>query len=100
MKCLLCPTEIDDKKEFIPELGPQGQVIEDVLGKWKHAQELSRWVHVSLTAQRPAGAAAILSGHVCPKHAVEPGTVALAEVAAIAPAKSQVQDTSRSKGRE
>lgn len=70
MKCLVCPAEIDDLKDFPSAVGPQGQIIEDTMGKWKHAGELALWTHVSLTAQTAAGCLTVLSGHVCPKHTV------------------------------
>ena len=78
MKCLICSTEIDDKKEFSVAVGPQGQMIEDVLGKFNHVKELNRWTHVTLTAQKAAGSVVILSGHVCPVHNVVEGSLALA----------------------
>ena len=78
MKCLICSTEIDDKKEFPVTVGPQGQQIEDSLGKFNHAQELGKWNHVTLTAQKAVGCVTILSGHVCPAHNVAEGSIALA----------------------
>jgi hypothetical protein len=77
MKCLLCPTEIDELKAFPPSPGPQGQMIEDILGKWEHSKALTTWTHVALTAQMPGGSMSILSGHICPAHPVKPGSVAL-----------------------
>jgi len=77
MKCLICSTEIDDKREFPVTVGPQGQQIEDVLGKFNHAQELGKWTHVSLTAQKAAGSVMLLSGHICPLHNVSEGSLAL-----------------------
>ena len=77
MKCLLCPTEIDELKAFPPSPGPQGQMIEDVMGKWNHSQALVAWTHVALTAQKGGGSMSILSGHICPAHSVKPGSVAL-----------------------
>jgi hypothetical protein len=84
MKCLLCPAEIDELKAFPPSPGPQGQMIEDVMGKWNHSQALVAWTHVALTAQKGGGSMSILSGHVCPAHTIKPGSVALvaAQVAA------------------
>jgi hypothetical protein len=77
MKCLLCPIEIDELKEFPATRGPQGQVIEDIMGRWNHSQALNQWVHVALTAQKPGGSMSILSGHICPAHPIQPGSVAL-----------------------
>ena len=77
MKCLLCPAEIDELKAFPPSPGPQGQMIEDVMGKWNHSQLLVTWTHVALTAQKGGGSMSILSGHICPAHPVKPGSVAL-----------------------
>ena len=86
MKCLLCPVEIDELKAFPPSPGPQGQMIEDVVGKWHHSQALTAWTHVALTAQMPGGSMSILSGHICPAHPVKPGSVALvAASVAVAP---------------
>ena len=84
MKCLLCPTEIDELKAFPSTPGPQGQMIEDIMGKWNHSQALVAWTHVALTAQKGGGSMSILSGHICPAHPVKPGSVALvaAQVAA------------------
>ena len=72
MKCLLanCPNEIDELKEFPATVGPGGQLIEDTLGKWRHAQAVGAWTHVTLTAQVSAGNVMVLSGHVCPVHLV------------------------------
>ena len=81
MKCLICSIEIDDKKEFHGAVGPQGQQIEDVLGKFNHAQELGKWTHVTLTAQKAVGSVTILSGHICPVHNVAEGCIALVTLA-------------------
>ena len=70
MKCLACPAEIDDQKSFPAAVGPQGQIIEDAMGRWKHASELALWTHVTLTAQVATGCLTVLSGHICPKHLV------------------------------
>lgn len=77
MKCLLCPAEIDELKAFPPSQGPNGQLIEDIMGKWQHSQVLVTWTHVALTAQKGGGSMSILSGHICPAHSVKPGSVAL-----------------------
>ena len=77
MKCLLCPAEIDELKAFPPTPGPQGQMIEDIIGKWNHSQALVTWTHVALTAQKGGGSMSILSGHICPAHPIKPGSVAL-----------------------
>jgi len=84
MKCLLCPAEIDELKAFPPTPGPQGVMIENIIGKWEHSQLLVTWTHVALTAQKGGGSMSILSGHICPAHPVNPGSVALvaAQVAA------------------
>jgi hypothetical protein len=83
MKCLLCPIEINELKEFPATVGPQGQLIEDVLGRWNHSQALAGWTHVSLSAQAGGGSMSILSGHICPEHSVTAGSIAL--VAASSP---------------
>jgi hypothetical protein len=70
MKCLICQAEIDELKEFPATPGPGGQLIEDTLGKWKHAQAVGAWTHVTLTAQVSAGTVTVLSGNVCPAHPV------------------------------
>jgi hypothetical protein len=80
MKCLLCPAEIDALKAFPPQIGPQGQVIEDIMGKWNHAQAVGAWVHVALTAQTGGGSLTVLSGHICPAHPVKAGSIALTAV--------------------
>jgi len=77
MKCLICSIEIDDKKEFPVTIGPQGQQVEDVLGKFNHAQELGKWTHVTLTAQKAVGSVALLSGHICSAHSVTEGSLVL-----------------------
>ena len=77
MKCLLCAAEIDELKAFPPTPGPQGQMIEDIMGKWNHSQLLVSWTHVALTAQTGGGSMSLLSGHICPVHPVKPGSVAL-----------------------
>jgi hypothetical protein len=84
MKCLLCPAEIDELKAFPPTPGPQGQMIEDIIGKWNHSQALVTWTHVALTAQKGGGSMSILSGHVCPAHPVKPGSVALVAMPLVA----------------
>lgn len=78
MKCLICTTEIDELKEFPAEVGPGGQLIEDTLGKWKHAQAVGAWTHVTLTAQVSAGTITVLSGNVCPAHPVSAESLILA----------------------
>ena len=78
MRCLLCPNEIDDKREFPIVRGPQGQEIQDTLGMFNHVTALGKWIHVTLTAQKGAGTETLLSGHVCPSHPVSPGRIALA----------------------
>lgn len=87
MKCLLCPTEIDELREFPTTIGPQGQKIEDIMGRWKHSQSLATWTHVALTAQKPGGSMSILSGHICPGHLVSPGSVALVALVATSTSK-------------
>lgn len=57
MKCLTCPNEIEETDET--------------------NLERSKWVHVTLTAQRNGGNEVILSGHVCPKDAEHLGSAAL-----------------------
>ena len=88
MKCLLCPIEIDELKSFPSTPGPQGQMIEDVVGKWKHGLLLAEWTHVALTAQMGGGSMSILSGHVCPAHTIKPGCVALVAAPVAAAPKS------------
>lgn len=82
MKCLLCEQTIDETKEFPASVGPQGQQIEDVMGRWKHSQALAAWTHVALTAQVGGGTLVVLSGHVCPAHAVKAGSIALVAIKA------------------
>jgi hypothetical protein len=90
MKCLICSVEIDELKAFPPAPGPNGQPIEDVMGKWTHSQALLTWTHVALTAQKGGGSMSILSGHICPAHPVEPGSVALAAAPAVVAVKATV----------
>jgi len=94
MKCLLCAVEIDELKAFPPSPGPQGQMIEDVMGRWNHSQALLAWTHVTLTAQKSGGSMAILSGHICPAHPVNPGCVALMAVSAVVSSKVEVSAVS------
>mgnify|MGYP001577098315 CR=1 FL=1 len=77
MRCLMCPNEIDEKREFPVVVGPQGQQIQDTLGMFNHVTALGKWTHVTLTAQKGAGTEVLLSGHVCPSHGVSPGSIAL-----------------------
>ena len=91
MKCLICSNEIDELKAFPSALGPSGQVIEDVMGQWKHQQALGTWTHVMLTAQTGGGSLTVLSGHICPAHPVKAGSVALIG-ATIPPSPSSKQD--------
>ena len=79
MKCLVCPNTIDDKRDFTVK-GPQGQDLDDTVGRLRHFDELGRWTHVTLTAQL-SYTQVLLSGHVCPAHKVVPGSIALVEVA-------------------
>lgn len=78
MRCLLCPNEIDDKREFPYVDGPNGQRIQDTLGMFNHVTALGKWIHVTLTAQKGTGTETLLSGHVCPSHPVLPGSLSLA----------------------
>ena len=93
MKCLLCSVEIDELKEFPATRGPQGQVIEDIMGRWNHSLALNQWTHVALTAQKPGGSMSILSGHICPAHSVQPGSVALVAAPTIAASPAVVVGT-------
>jgi len=93
MKCLLCPIEIDELKEFPATRGPQGQVIEDIMGRWNHSQALNQWTHVALTAQQPGGSMSILSGHICPAHPIQPGSVALVAAPVAVASKAVVAGT-------
>ena len=58
--------------------GPQGQQVQDTLGMFNHTTALGKWTHVTLTAQKGTGTEVLLSGHVCPSHAVSPGSITLA----------------------
>jgi hypothetical protein len=80
MRCLLCQNEIDDRREFPFVDGPNGQRIQDTMGMFNHVTSLGKWIHVTLTAQKGPGSETILSGHVCPSHAVVPGSISLAHV--------------------
>jgi hypothetical protein len=84
MKCLICTSEIDEKKEFIVA-GPQGQPLDDIVGRLRHMAELGKWTHLTLTCQR-AFTEVILSGHVCPAHQIFPGSIGLVDVIRSAPA--------------
>ena len=83
MKCLICASTIDDKKDFTVK-GPQGQDLDDTVGRLRHFDELGRWTHVTLTAQL-SFTQVLLSGHVCPAHKVEPGRLSLVEAAPASP---------------
>ena len=78
MKCLVCASTIDERKAFPPTVGPGGVQIEDTLGRWKHAQAVGAWTHVTLTAQVSGGSKTILSGHVCPNHLISNDGIQLA----------------------
>ena len=86
MKCLICSNTIDDKKDFTVK-GPQGQDLDDTVGRLRHFDELGRWTHVTLTAQF-SFTQVLLSGHVCPAHKVEPGRIGLVEAAPAVPAQA------------
>ena len=86
MKCLICASTIDDKKDFTVK-GPQGQDLDDTVGRLRHFDELGRWTHVTLTAQF-SFTQVLLSGHVCPAHKVEPGRIGLVEAAPAVPAQA------------
>jgi hypothetical protein len=77
MNCLICSNKIDDKKDFTVK-GPQGQDLDDTVGRLRHFDELGKWIHVTLTAQH-AYTQVLLSGHVCPSHRVVPGGIALTD---------------------
>ena len=79
MKCLICASSIDEKKDFTVK-GPQGQSLDDVVGRLRHYEELGRWTHVTLTAQL-AYTQVLLSGHLCPSHNVVPGGLGLLDAA-------------------
>ena len=83
MKCLICASMIDDKKDFTVK-GPQGQDLDDTVGRLRHFDELGKWTHVTLTAQL-SFTQVLLSGHVCPAHKVEPGRLSLVEAAPASP---------------
>ena len=83
MKCLMCPNEIDENKDFRVK-GPQGQDLDDIVGRLRHVEDLSHWTHLTLTAQY-SYTQVLLSGHVCPSHRIEPGRIGLMEVAISAP---------------
>ena len=68
MKCLACPAEIDELRQFASAVDARGQVVEDALGKLQHRQALAGWTHVFITAQTGAGARTLVAGHVCPAH--------------------------------
>jgi hypothetical protein len=91
MKCLLCTVEIDENKSFPGTPGPDGQMIEDVMGKWNHSKSLLTWTHVALTAQTGGGSMSILSGHICSAHPVRPGSVALAAALEVVAPKASAE---------
>jgi hypothetical protein len=71
MKCIICPSEIDEAKVVPTIEGPSGRPIEDIAGKMKLARELEKWTCASITAQVPGGCKTIRSGHLCPAHNVD-----------------------------
>ena len=86
MKCLICANTIDDKKDFTVK-GPQGQNLDDVVGRLRHFEELGKWTHITLTAQL-AYTQVLLSGHICPAHKAVPGGIGLVD--AVVPAQVPV----------
>jgi len=76
MKCLVCPTEIDEVKEF-PPVVIGGKEVPDAVASAKHAAELATWEHVTVTVSRGGGQATVLNGHTCPEHALVEGSVGL-----------------------
>jgi len=70
MKCLLCPTEIDEKREFKPEISKHtGKLVFDEEGQRQHAHDLSQWEQVKVSATRGMhGDVELLVAHVCPQH--------------------------------
>jgi hypothetical protein len=66
MKCLICPNEIDDKREFLPSYSEElRRMIYDEAGQRAHAMEQNRWQQVELCLG-PCGEVTILLGHLCP----------------------------------
>jgi len=82
MKCLLCPSTVDESLAVPKIEGPGGVMVYDVGARLRLIRELERWTHVTLTAQLPGDCRTLASGHVCSKHDLRRLTVveqALAE---------------------
>jgi len=98
MRCLIedCSAEIDERKSFPSVVGPNGQVLERIIERFEHEKELSRWTHVSLTANRSA-CVILLAGHVCPDHKLEAGNFKIMEIAASATVQAPTETPPKSK---
>jgi hypothetical protein len=81
MKCLVkgCSAEIDELREFPPAVGPRGEKLERYIERFDHEKELTRWTHVTLTANCSA-CVVLLAGHVCPNHELEEGRFSIEEL--------------------
>lgn len=71
MKCLLCPKEIDELKEF-PVVYDESarRNLYDEIGQRKHSAELNQWQQV-VVAVGAIGERTVLHGHVCPEETFE-----------------------------
>jgi hypothetical protein len=66
MKCLLCPNEIDDKREF-------PKVYDERIRAWDyreaeiraHTSQQNRWQQIEVVLG-PCGEVSIMRGHICP----------------------------------
>jgi hypothetical protein len=80
MKCLVCPAEIDEKKE-IPAPPPGSDQLARARAEIEqrdHSAKLNAWRQVLVTVDNGLGGInTILQGHVCPNEELTEGSVSL-----------------------
>jgi hypothetical protein len=74
VKCLLCPAEIDELKEF-PDVMVGGRPLPDDIAKAKHAEALSTWEQVTVSVLRDGGNKQLLVGMTCPSDRLDTVTI-------------------------
>lgn len=88
MKCLVCPSEIDDKKQIPHAVDHNGNLVSGPgspeermraeIAQRDHSRHLNAWrqVLVTLDEGNDRGGALLLQGHICSGHAsLGPGDI-------------------------